>query len=679
MKPTISEAPSAQQNTRRGPLTLITLGLALVAVATTAVGLVVAGGAYVAAPEGLPDTGAIVGWGAPITRVLTDLAAVVTVGFLLAATFLDPSGKDGVVSRTGRSDLLRAAIAACAWAVLAIVQLFMQLAEVLGLTFSKALDPAIFSTYATEIPLTRALLVMAVLAIVVAIGCIVTSSTGASAMWLLLAVLAAALPALAGHGSGLGDHALALTSGLAHVIAAVLWVGGLAALALHTMRQDMPLDRAVSRFSVLALVAIVIVAASGLANGYTRLDIASQIFTTGYGQVMLAKVGLIIVLGIMGWLIRSRVLTARSASAGSPRERWAIFGRVAGLDLLVMAAAFGLGVTLASSAYPRIEVQLETLGESMLGFAYPPPPTIETVALGFRLEPLFFIGALIAGALYLAGVVRLRRRHDTWPVMRTVSWLAGLGVVIWCTNAGIASYAQVSVGLHMFQHMTLTMLAPILLVLGAPATLALRALKPAVGNERGPREWLVWFLHSWITRILTNPFYVFVVYVIGLYGLYFTPAFGWLMGSHIGHILMEVHFIASGYLFYWVIIGIDPRPRPLPYWGRLVLLLMALGVHGFFAVAMMMGTEPIAPEWYGIVRPDWVVDPLQDTLNGGQVAWGLSEIPTLIVLVAIAVQWSRSDDREAKRKDRQADRDDDAELRAYNEHLAEISRRDPST
>jgi len=186
----------------------------------------------------------------------------------------------------------------------------------------------------------------------------------------------------------------------------------------------------------------------------------------------------------------------------------------------------------------------------------------------------------------------------------------------------------------------------------------------------------VWFLHSWITRILTNPFYVFIVYVLGLYGLYLTPAFGWLMGSHVGHIVMQVHFLTSGYLFYWVVIGIDPRPRPLAYWGRLMLLLLALAVHGFFAVILMMSTVPLAEEWYGIVRPPWVPDLLQDSLNGGQVAWALSEIPTLIVMIVISVQWARSDDREAKRNDRQADRDGNAELQSYNARLARLAERD---
>ena len=652
------------------PLTAIATGLVAVALAALAVGLVAADGAYAEPLPGLPDPGPLVGWGAPVLRLLTDLGAVLTIGWLLAATVLDPSGKDGVVSPLGRRDLRRAGFAAVAWGALALLQLFFELANALGLPLAEVADPSIVSTYATELASTRALLVMAILAVVVAGGVLFTATTGAAAAWLVVATVAASLPALAGHASGLGDHALAMTAGVAHVVAAVIWVGGLVALAVHAARRESSFARATQRFSTIALVAIVLLAASGAANAYTRLDNPGQLFTTGYGQVTLAKVALILGLGVIGWVMRSRVLPTLGRSS-----RIGAFARVASIELIIMASAIGLGVALASSPPPRVEVPLNSYGESLLGYAYPPPPSFETVGGGFYLEPFFLTASLAAAALYLAGVIRLYRRGDSWPVLRTVSWLLGIAVVIWTTNAGISLYAQVSAGMHMVQHMTMTMLAPIFLVMGAPATLALRALNPAKGNERGPREWLVWFLHSWITRLLTNPFYVFFIYVIGLYALYFTPLFGWLMGNHAGHVFMQVHFIASGYLFYWVLIGIDPRPKPLPYWGRLVLLLLATAVHGFFAVALMMDTSPIAPEWYSVVQPPWITDPVRDTVEAGQFAWGLAEIPSLIVLIAIAVQWARSDDREAARKDRQAERDDDAELRAYNERLAAMGER----
>ena len=654
----------------RAHLRLLTLGLLIAMVCALAIGLTLTGGAYESPAAGIPDPGPLVVWGSQLLRLLTDVAAVASIGWLLAAAVLDPAGKSGVVSRAGRQDLVRAGIASCGWAALALAQMVLALANVLGLSLIETLNPQVIATYANEVPATRALIAVAALAVVVAIGCFLGSSTGAAMGWLVVALLASSLPSLGGHGAGLGDHAMALTSGVAHVLGAYLWIGGLFALALHAVRSDMPIQRAVQKFSSIALVAFVLVAVSGIGNAYTRLDTIDQLLTTGYGQVILFKLLLIAALGAIAWVMRERLITSMTAS------RVTMFVRVAGLELLTMSIAVALGVALASSAPPRVETQFTSYGESLLGFAYPAAPTISSVIFGFHLDPLFFVGCLTAGALYAYGVFRMLSQGHRWPWGRTISWMLGLIVVLWCTNAGISEYAQVSVGLHMLQHMTLTMLAPILLVLGAPATLALRVLRPSHGHERGPREWLVWFLHSWITRILTNPFYVFIVYVLGLYGLYLTPAFGWLMGSHVGHIVMQLHFVLSGYLFYWVVIGIDPRPRPLSYWARLLLLLLALAVHGFFAVVLMMSSTPLAQEWYGIVRPPWIPDLLQDSLNGGQVAWALSEIPTLIVMIVISIQWARSEDREARRNDRQADRDGNTELNAYNDHLARLAERD---
>jgi putative copper resistance protein D len=101
---------------KRSPIALLAPALIVLAVAAMAVGLVIGGGTYEAPPVGLPDVGGLIGWGTPVLRTLTDIAAVVTIGFLLAAVVLDPSGKDGTDSRAGRSVLNRAAVAALGWA-----------------------------------------------------------------------------------------------------------------------------------------------------------------------------------------------------------------------------------------------------------------------------------------------------------------------------------------------------------------------------------------------------------------------------------------------------------------------------------------------------------------------------------------------------------------------------------
>ena len=664
---------------RRGAaraLPLVAAALVILGVVVLAAALTVTGGAYAPSAAGLPDPGPIVGWGLPIVRLLTDFAGAATIGWLLAAAFLDPSGAKGTVSPEGREDLLRATVFAGTWAVLALLQMFLTLAQILGVPLDRAMSPDVAATYAWEIPLTRALALVAVLAAVIAIGCLFTSTLGITALWLVLAVSAVALPALAGHGSGLGDHALALTSGVAHAAAASLWIGGLIALVFHGIRRDAgyaqggQLRDAAKRFGVTALVCVAILAASGAANAYTRLDTVEQLITTEYGRGVLAKILLMVVLVAVAVVIR-RTLGPALASDAPGRA----FLGLATMEILLIVAAFGVGVALAVSPYPRIESALPSYGESLLGFPYPAPPDLAGVALGFRLEPLFLVGGIALAALYIAGVVTLLARGDRWPWGRTLAWLAGVCVLIWATNAGIAAYSQVSLGLHMVQHMTLAMLAPMLLVLGGPFTLALRALPATKGPRWGLREWIVWGLHSPIARVFTNPAFVFILFSASMFALYFTPALSWFMGSHIGHVAMQIHFIGSGYLFAWVVMGVDPVPKPIPYWAKFGLILLMVGVHGFFAVIVMMGSTPLAQEWYGVVRPDWVVDPLADTRYGGQVAWGISEIPMLFMVIMVALQWARSDEREARRHDRQADRDGDAELAAYNERLSALDRR----
>jgi putative copper resistance protein D len=148
------------------------------------------------------------------------------------------------------------------------------------------------------------------------------------------------------------------------------------------------------------------------------------------------------------------------------------------------------------------------------------------------------------------------------------------------------------------------------------------------------------------------------------------------MSSHLGHFAMQVHFLAAGYLFYWVVIGVDAGPKRLGYPARLILLMASLVIHSFFAVPMMMTEVPMVPEWYAVVTPPWLTDPLQDTRTAGAIAWGFGEIPTLVVAIVLGFQWARSDEREARRMDRRADLDGDSELTAYNERLARMNAAD---
>jgi cytochrome c oxidase assembly factor CtaG len=289
-------------------------------------------------------------------------------------------------------------------------------------------------------------------------------------------------------------------------------------------------------------------------------------------------------------------------------------------------------------------------------------------------DPFFLVACVLLLVLYGWGMLRLLLRGDAWPVGRTVAFTLGvltIGVTM-CTR--LNDYGMVMFSVHMIQHMILSMLAPILLLLGAPVTLALRAL-PAAGRGRtGPRELLVKLLQSRYMRIITHPAFTIPLFIASLYGLYFTPLFDTLMGSRAGHIAMMVHFLAVGLVFFWPIMGVDPGPHRPGYVMRMLELFAGMPFHAFFGIAVMMASEPMVSTFKNPAA-SLGVDPLSDQTTAGGIAWAFSEVPSVIVLVALLFQWYTSEQRQARRKDRAADRDGDAELVAYNAYLASLEAR----
>ncbi|MGK2882277.1 MAG: cytochrome c oxidase assembly protein, partial [Mycobacterium sp.] len=124
------------------------------------------------------------------------------------------------------------------------------------------------------------------------------------------------------------------------------------------------------------------------------------------------------------------------------------------------------------------------------------------------------------------------------------------------------------------------------------------------------------------------------------------------------------------------VIGIDPTPRPLPPLGKLGMVFASIPLHAFFGVLLMGSKTVLGESFYRSLQLPWHTDLLGDQRLGGGIAWAAGEIPLVVVLLALFIQWRRTDDRTAKRLDRAADRDHDEELVAYNNMLAEMARRD---
>ena len=656
--------------------------LVAAALAGVVVGLM-SGGA--AAGGLIGDPGAVTRWGLPLARTLSDLAAALTVGLLTVTVFVLPAHgwerEEGTPApthagqgpRLGGVSLTATRLAASAgtlWVVAAAAVVVLSYSSLAGTPLTAPGFAAQLGSFVTSIDLLRALLASTLLAAVAATGA--TLATRHSTVgWMAVVSLVALLPvALTGHSAALRGHELAVDSLAAHLTGVSVWVGGLAALVLLRREIGQHLAVAARRYSTLALWCFVLVAVSGVVNATVRLG-AWGALASPYGALVIAKALALILLGMAGWRHRAVLLPRVDQGWAAP------FWRLVTGELVLMGMALGLGVALSASEppLPSQPAPLVTIAESLTGFALPPAPVWSTWLTAWRLDLLWAGVALVLAGAYLVGVRRMRARGDRWPMWRAGAWLLGCALLVWVTSGAPGIYGRVLFSAHMFAHMMTSMVVPPLLVLGAPVTLAMRTMTARRDGSRGPREWLMQIVHSRALTFLSHPLVAAGLFAVSLTVFYYSPLFELSLRTHTGHVLMNVHFLLTGYLFASVLIGVDPgRARPA-YPLRLLILFATMAFHAFFGVELLQGNRLLAPDVLAHLGRTWGRPPLADQQYGGAIAWAVGEVPTLLLGIGVALAWVRSDDRETRRGDRAADRDGGAELAAYNARLAALAER----
>ena len=652
-------------------------GIAGVAGLGTAVAVLVAGGitalsgARPAAALGLPDPGTLTEVGLPAMRAASEVFMVLTIGALLLAAFLVPPQRSGYLDAAGYRAVRVASWTAAGWAVAALLMVPLTMADQLGRPVQGMLDARLMLDLLPRLSGPGAWLATGLIALLVLAGARTVLSWGWTVV-VFASALAGVLPVtFTGHSASGGAHDLATDSLVLHVIAATLWVGGLVAVlgmaAARGPDRAEALATAVPRFSRLALFCWLAMAVTGTLNTLVRIPLGALIGSE-YGLLVLAKAGALAALGVLGALHRR--WTVDAAARGKP----AALLRLGGVEVLLMLATIGLAVALGRTAPPDTGQGLPSRVEVLIGYDLAGPPTFLRLALDWRFDLIFGTAAIAMAVLYLLGVRRLRRRGDAWATGRTVAWLAGCAVLLVATSSGLGRYGPAMFSVHMGQHMLLGMLAPLLLVLGGPVTLALRAL-PTAGRTRppGPREWLLAAVHAPVARWFTHPLVALALFVGSFYALYFSGLFPAALPQHWAHKLMNLHFLLVGALFFWPAVGVDPAPHRLPPAARMGLVFASVPFHAFFGVAVMSANTALGGDFYRSLALPWVPDVLRDQHVGGGLAWASGELPLLIVIIALLVQWSRQDERSARRDDRRADADGDADLEAYNAMLRRLA------
>ena len=577
--------------------------------------------------------------------------------------------RGGVVTRVGISTITKVALI---WVISSAVTIFLSLREIIGGEF----DSTTMRSFLTQTGLGRTLAIQLVASLLVLLLLGRIRRGGGALALLLISLVALIAPFFESHSGDAGMHGLAIGSILFHIGAIALWIGGLVSLFF----VDGPMRALVlPRFSAIALWLSVIVIVTGVANSWTRMNFIDAWGST-YSLILIFKVTLVIALIVLASYLR-RSFATRGLSN----------------PLIILEVTLLAFISLIGSWLSRTEPPLR--GDSIsaddlralaiTGVRFPEEPTLWRMSIAYEADGIILGTLILATALYIAGVVKLSRNGVKWPVGRTIAFALGISVIDFATSGGLGLYSFFSFSHHMMAHMLLGMVAPIGIVLGAPITLALRALpagRSLVASdgeheaERGARGLLTAILSSRFVAIMSNPIVALAIFDGSLFALYFTPIFEILMGSHLGHIVMSVHFLLAGILFFHVIIGIDPRPKQYPFIFRIVILFAAMSIHAFFSVALLSSTSLVGAEYYETLATPWVLDLLEDQRIGASIGWAMGEIPILLSLVATFIQWIRSDEREAARIEKRSklakSRGEKDELERYNDYLAELAKRD---
>ncbi|MCH9730467.1 MAG: cytochrome c oxidase assembly protein [Actinomycetia bacterium] len=617
-------------------------------------------GESVYASSGVSYPGALTAVAEPVGYFTTTLAGAVSFGGLLFVVVTARPDATGVIDERAFRTHLMVERTSALWVLLATAMVLVQAASDAGVPVTRLVGSIALADAVLASEMACAWIAVAIGAVFVAVTARQSVRWIAQVVALLPAVIGILAVPVSGNAAQGPDHDYATSAAIAFTVAFATLVGIKVAAALvhpsQELRRRVLVTETVSGTLTLgygAMLLLILLGPGGLTG-------------SAYGRAAALAAGTLFVVwvGDLSALASSR----RSGASPGPTRRV-----VAAIAMIAVVAFAG---SMATQPAPRLLAHAFTTWDIFLGYSLPDPPSVVTILTTWRFDTFIGLGAVALASAYALGYVQLRRRGDVWPVGRLVAWLAGCLTLIFVSSSGVKAYGSAMFSVHMAEHMTLNMFVPVLLVLGGPVTLALRTL-PSAGQDQppGPREWLLWLLHSKVTAFMSHPVTAYVLFVASLYTVYFTSIFNTLVRYHWGHELMSVHFLLVGYLFFWGIIGIDPGPRKLPFLGRLGLLFAVMPFHAFFGIATMTMTTPIGSQFYRQVDLPWLSSIQNDQRLGGAIAWGSSELPVILVVIALVAQWARRDRQEASRFDRHAESDYAYdELGAYNAMLQELSR-----
>lgn len=255
-------------------------------------------------------------------------------------------------------------------------------------------------------------------------------------------------------------------------------------------------------------------------------------------------------------------------------------------------------------------------------------------------------------ALYVAGARRLaagarggERRTSPWPLSRTAAFLAGLAVL---AAALLTPRADELLSAHVVEHLLMAMVAAPLLAAGAPAALALRAL-------RGPsRRSLADAVRSRPARMLTRPGVAWALLAAVTVGVHLPVVYEAALRSPPLHAVEHLLLLGSAVIFWLPLVGVNPvRHRPSALGGVLLLLLAMLPMTAV-GVTLAGWSEALYPAHVEAAR-ELGASALADQRAAGTVMWVGGSLLLVVAVLAFGMRELLREERREVARERHAD------------------------
>jgi putative copper resistance protein D len=328
------------------------------------------------------------------------------------------------------------------------------------------------------------------------------------------------------------------------------------------------------------------------------------------------------------------------------------------------------------------------------------PLTTHTAFTEWQFAPIVTVATGLLAILYAVGIWRVRRRHPArpWPVLRSLSFYAGLAVVVLATQSSVGAYDDVLFSIHMVQHLMLIMIAPPLMVAGRPVTLLLHA-------SRNPlHSWTKAVIRSRVVSALTCPPVAAVVYAAVIVGTHLTGFMNLTLQHEHVHDAEHVLYLVTGYLYFLPLLGSEPIRWKMSFPSRFLLLALSMPVDTFVGVVLIQTNHELFPAYADTGRT-WGPSLVSDLHIGGAIMWVGGDAIMFVLILCVFVMFMRDkrahgtmgDWLEGARSHALQDAvahagvtapaqstrrgqtvDDDEHLAAYNAYLAKLGNAEPA-